>query len=103
MGTTVYPSRRNARTARFPNFLRLLDAPTTATTFAIVFSIGRLMRAASTRAARPSGAGCLSLRRVLRDELEEPAAAFAQIVHRRGVGHADEPRRVERFARRDRD
>ena len=30
---TVYPCCANARTARLPNFWRLLDAPITATTF----------------------------------------------------------------------
>jgi hypothetical protein len=32
IGTTVYPCCANARTARLPNLLRLLDAPITATT-----------------------------------------------------------------------
>src|SRR5689334_13720900 len=78
IGTTVCPCATNARTARLPNLRRSRDAPTTATTLGIRFW------------------------RVCPDELQNAAAAFLQVLHRRGVRNANEAWRVERFAGRHR-
>src|SRR5260370_2317742 len=85
MGTTVYPCCWYARTARLPNFWRLLDAPMIAITL-------------GTISARGSGAGGVGV-----DELEQTLTAFPEVLRRRRVRDADETGGVERLPGRDRD
>src|SRR5262249_21011844 len=118
---TVYPCCRNARSARFPNFRRSLDAPMTATTLGMKNEYSSppqkdtedtgLKTVPSAPPCplcpprwRVLSSACGDLRQlVCFHELEQPRAAFLEVLHRRGVGDADETGRIERLARRHRD
>src|SRR5690349_20114166 len=101
IGTTVYPLRSRARTARLPNLCRSFDAPITATTFDISQYRTPLVRVNpdATTALRAHG-GAAS--RAHGEELEHPRTSLAQRVHRRRVRQPDESRRIECLARRHR-